>query len=804
MSVSTRRGSRSVCTAVAGWAFLLAAAFARPAPAQAPPAPPASVPAGGEKILRVEIRGLRHQPEARVKALLESREGRTYDKQVVSEDLHRLIERGFFSHIEQKVEPIPGGVALVFTVVENDRVAAVELAGVKRQDAKVLRDALRIKTGEFYDPFKVRRDLDALRETYKEKGFPFVDVAAAPPEPGPDGVTVRYLVVEGPEVSVTGVRFTGTFTADTGILEDKLRMKPPAWIWRIFTSTAFVEREAKDDVERLKAHFRLEGWLDAEVTLEDLEYAPDKSGVTVVFHVEEGPAYRVRKLDVRGNALFTPAEILGVVSLEPGGPFTERELNASRQRIVDKYHERAYILVEVDPQRAYAKEAAEVDLLFDIREQGRIYLDRLVIQGNTKTRDDVIRRTLGVAPGEEYNKVALEKGIRRLRDLQYFDRVNFREEAGSAPDRRNLVVEVSEVPTGQVRFAAGYSSSYGVVGHIGLNQRNFDLARSPDNFDEVLSGEAFAGGGQNFSVDFMPGTQRSSISVGFYEPYVFGEPYGFSARGYDTVARRSYGYTENRLGGRFGVDRRFFDSNVKVGVSLRIENIKIFDLDSNVPDDVRAVEGLNQIRSVIPQASLDFRDSYFKPTEGGSAKMSVELAGSFLGGDFDYSKTRIDADYHIPLYTTPRKFRHVLSFGASFGWMGYMHSEADVPIFERFYAGGGGEINGLRGFGYREAGPHQYGEPTGGRALLLGSAEYHFPIYEDVLRGGLFIDVGDLEHSLRGLDLDRFRVSTGAGIKLTIPQLGGGVPLALYYGIPIRMMEEDDRSSIYFDVGFPF
>jgi outer membrane protein insertion porin family len=435
---------------------------------------------------------------------------------------------------------------------------------------------------------------------------------------------------------------------------------------------------------------------------------------------------------------------------------------------------------------------------------GRIYLDRVVIQGNTKTRDDVIRRTLGVAPGEEYNKLALEKGVRRLRDLQYFDKVNFREEPGSAPDRRNLVVEVSEIPTGQVRFAAGYSSAHGIVGHIGLTQRNFDIARPPDDFGQVMSGEAFAGGGQTFSIDFMPGTERTSLSLGFYEPYVFGEPYGFSARAYRTLARRYYGYSEDRLGGRFGVDRRLLDSHAKIGISLRIENIDIYDLDAVVPDDVRAVEGLNQVRSVIPQAALDYRDSSFRPTEGGSAKLSVELAGSFMGGDFTYSKSRLDLDYHFPLYTTARNFRHVLSFGAAFGWMLYEHSEADTPIFERFYAGGGGENYGLRGFAYREVGPHQYGDPIGGRGLVLGSAEYHFPIYEDVLRGGIFVDVGDLETSVSGISLDRFRISTGAGIKLTIPQLGGGMPLSLYYGIPIRMMDEDDRNSVYFDVGFPF
>ena len=786
---------------VAGLLLALAAGGAAAPPVRAQAAPPA----GGERILRVEIRGLRLQPEARVKALLESREGRTFDKQVLSEDVHRLIQRGLFSHIEHKVETLPGGgVALVFTVVENDRVAEVRLAGVKTQDVRVLQDALRIKAGDYYDPAKAKRDVETLREIYREKGHHFVDVAVLPPEAAPDGVAVRYAVAEGPRVVVADVRFAGVREADAGVLWDQVRMRPPGWPWGWFSSTDFIEREARLDVERLKAWYRLEGWLDAEVTLADLVFSADKSEVTPVFRVAEGPSYRVRTLAARGNVLFTSGELLEAVTLQPGGPFTERELSASVKALLDKYRERAYILAEVDVQRVYAKDAPEVDLVFDIKEFGKVYLDRLVIQGNTKTRDDVIRRALAIGPGEEYNKVALERGIRRLRDLQYFERVTYREDPGSAPDRRTLVLDVVEIPTGSIRFAAGYSSSAGIVGHIGFTQRNFDIANPPSSFSEILSGEAFSGGGQTLSIDFMPGTERGSAVLSFYEPYTFGEPYGFSTRFYRTLVHRSFGYLEDRLGAKIGLDRRFYDGRLKIGLGTRIENIDITDVESDAPADVFAVEGLNQIRSVIPHLLLDFRDSALRPTEGGSASLTVEFAGLVLGGDFDFSKTRLEMDYHIPVYETARKFRHVLSAGVTLGWIGYQDDpHEDVPIFERFYAGGGGTY-GLRGFDYREVGPKENGEPIGGRGLVLGSLEYGFPLVEELVRGAVFVDAGDLESSLKEITFDHFRVSTGAGIRLTIPQFGGGIPLSIYYCIPVRKLAGDDRQSVYFDMGFPF
>jgi outer membrane protein insertion porin family len=811
------RVRRRAAAAVSVLIALGAPAVTAQAPPSPPPpglveaSPPPPVPPAAEKILRVEIRGLRHQTEARVKALLESREGRLYDREVLSEDVHRLVRKGWFAHVEHKVDPLPGGVALVFTVVENDRVAVTELSGVRALDANALRGALRIKAGEYYDPFKVKLDLDALREAYQEKGYHFVSVTAPPPAAGPDGLTVPYVVVEGPRVAADAVRFTGVREADEGVLLDQIRMRPPRWPMSWVSSEPFIEREARLDVERLKAYYRLEGWLDVDVTLVGLEFSPDKSAVTIVYHVVEGAAYRVKKLGVQGNALFTADELLQAIAeepkdtipLRPGGPFSERALNEATQIVLNKYRERAYILAQVDVQRVYAREKPEVDLVFAIREQGQIYLDGIEIRGNTKTRDDVIRRALRVAPGEEYNKVALDRGIRRLKDLGYFERITYREEPASAPDRRTLVVEVVEAPTGSIRLAGGYSSSAGIVGLIRLTQNNFDLGNPPASLLDFWTGEAFAGGGQTFQLDFMPGTERTSAVASFYEPYVFGEPIGFSARAYRTRIHRTFGYLEDRLGGQFGLNRRFLDEHVKLGLGMRVENIDIRDIDADAPPDVFEVAGLNQIRSAIPSLQVDWRDSVIRPTEGGSASLTVELAGGFLGGDFSYSKWRLEADYHIPLFTTQRKFRHVLSFGATVGWIGLKDPTENAPIFERFFLGGGG-VFGLRGFAYKEAGPKYGDDPVGGRGRGRGHIAYGFPLYEDIIRGATFLDMGDLEPSFRELTVDRMRYSTGVGIRFTIPQLGVQVPLNLYYCIPLRKMPGDERNSIYFDMGFPF
>lgn len=761
----------------------------------------------GKTILKLDILGLRFHREPAVKAKIESREGRRYDPAVVSADIHRLYETGFFAQIEQKAQPHLGGVALVFTVVENERVAEVELVGVKRQDAKVLHDALRLKSGEHYNAFSIKQDLEFLRKSYQQKGHHFVQVSASPPLPGPDGVTVRYTVVEGPEVTVRGVRFTGPVTVDPDVLMDQMRgTSPPGWFGAIFTSTAFVERLLREDLEHLKFYFRWEGWLDAEVTLEDLVFTPDKSQVTIVIHIDEHRPYRVRNLSVEGNGIFTSEEILQAMSLRPGGAFSEKELRASEDKILDKYRERAYILAEVHDDRVCADRSPEVDLYFQIREHGKVYLERLVIQGNDKTRDDVIRRALNVAPGEEYNKVALERGIRRLRDLGYFEpqHVTYREEPGSAPDTRVVILDVKEAPTGSIRFAGGFSTNFGVLGLINLTQRNFDLAKPPSSLGDLFTGSAFAGGGQQFEAEVMPGTRRSGFSVSFREPYVFGEPIGFSITGSRQVIQRIFGYLEDRRGVTLGFDRRFLDEHLKVGVRGRIENIKISQLASDATPDARAVEGLNILRSVTPNVTIDTRDSFLQPTEGGSATLATEFSGHGLGGDWNYTKTRLDLDYHIPVFETPRKFRHVLSVGGSVGWAIPNGTGIDMPLFERFFAGGGGGNYGLRGFNLRRVGPSVDGDPIGGDGIVLAQAEYSVPVYEDFLRLAAFVDTGDLEPTLHEVSLDQFRVATGFGIRFVIPQLGGRVPFAFYYGFPIRRLPGDERRSLFFDIGFPF
>lgn len=769
------------------------------ASAQEPPQP-------GQTIRRLEILGLRYHREAEIKARIESREGRRYDPQVVSEDIHRLYRTGFFAHIQQKAEAADGAVALTFVVVENERIADVEVVGVKRGDLKVIRDGLRLKPGEYYDAYKVKRDIEAIRDHYLGKGYHFVDASASPPQPGPDGVGVRYTVVEGPEVIVRDIRFTGRMSVDSGVLLEQMRgTSPPGWFAGIFTSTPFVERLLRLDLEQLKFYYRWEGWLNADVALEDLEFTPDKSRVTLVVHIDERQPFRVRTMTVEGNKVFSTEEILQAMTLRPGGPFSERELRASEDKILEKYHERAYILAQVRDDRVIASEAPELDLHFEIQEHGKVYLDRLIVQGNDKTRDDVIRRVLGVAPGEEYNKVALERGIRRLRDLGYFDpHITYREEPGSAPDTRNVIVEVKEAPTGSIRFAGGFSTNFGVLGLISLTQRNFDIGNPPSSLGDLFTGGAFAGGGQHFEAELMPGTRRSGFAITFGEPYVFGEPIGFSVSGYRQVVQRIFGYLEDRRGATFSLDHRFQEEHFKIGVRTRIENIKISQLDADASPDARAVEGLNILRSITPNAAVDTRDSRLQPTEGASASLATEIAGHGLGGDWNYTKTRFEADYHIPVFETARKLRHVLSLGGTVGWAIPSGAGLDIPLFERFFAGGGGALYGLRGFNFRSVGPSFNGDPVGGDALVLAQIEYSLPIYEDYIRFAAFVDMGDLESALHEIDLDRFRVSTGLGIRLIIPQLGGRVPFAFYYGFPIRSLPGDERRSLFFDIGFPF
>lgn len=344
---------------------------------------------------------------------------------------------------------------------------------------------------------------------------------------------------------------------------------------------------------------------------------------------------------------------------------------------------------------------------------------------------------------------------------------------------------VNEARTGRLMFGVGVNSDAGVIGSIVLDERNFDLFKPPTSWADVVEGTAFRGDGQTFRLEAVPGNIVSRYMVSWSNPYVFDSDYSLTLSGF-YFTRFYEDWDENRGGGRIGVGRQFTDE-ISVNTTLRFENVDLSNPSRPTPLVLARAVGSSQLMTGRFSAVHDTRDSTFLPSEGHMIQASWEQAF----GDFDFPRAELEARQYFTLYKrADGEGRHTLSIGGQLAWSG-----DDTPIFERLYAGG---FQTFRGFEFRGVTPRELGVRTGGEWMALGSAEYRIPITaDDNIAAVLFTDFGTVENDVA---FDNFRLTVGAGLRLTVPAMGP-VPLAFDFGIPVIKENFDDTQVFSFYIG---
>lgn len=773
------------------------------APTLSAQAPPPAAPETQNVVKKIQIVGLETGDPIVVTARLQTKEGQPFNTDTFQADVRRLYATGLFSNIEWEPPTETNGFTLTLRLTETQRVGAIEYVNLKNIRAKKLDEKLRLKVGEPVSDYLMKLDADMIVDEFKEEGFAF---AAVTPEivRGDRGATVRFVIREGPKVKIREVSFTGNTSYSEGDLEDVCqKIQEPS----LFASHVYKETDVADDLERLKMYYRAHGWLDTRTVVESVTFTPDKEKVDVVFHIDEGQRYIVRAITISGNTIFTAEDIQKDFRTKVGQSYDGAYLDNDMEVIRSMYGEKAYVETQVDLKTQFTQTPGEIALEFALNEGHAISVEKISIVGNTKTQDKVIRRELKVYPGEELNSKKLRESFDRLQALGYFSNVTVRTENGTEPDTRNLTLEVDEATTGALRFGGGVSSNSGVIGILELSQRNFDIGDPPKSFSDFVEGTAFAGAGQSLRISFEPGTERTRFGIDFREPYLFGYPLGFNVSGFGYDRNRFF-YREKRLGGGFGFDYRFEETPWVIGTDFRFERLDIRNVDNDAPRGVQEVRGSSGLHTISPWVSYDKRDSIVFPSSGHMIRLSFENAGSWSGGDYDFNKAVLGVDKYFTTYTTSTKGKHVLWGNVRGGWADAYADDNDLPIFERFYAGGSGTV---RGFQFRTISPKERKEPIGGDALVVANFEYSFPIYRpeergkftDVLRGAVFVDTGAVAADWGALEGDDFRVSTGLGIRFSLPFLGN-VPVSLDFGFPLKQRPGDDEQFFHINLGQQF
>ena len=349
----------------------------------------------------------------------------------------------------------------------------------------------------------------------------------------------------------------------------------------------------------------------------------------------------------------------------------------------------------------------------------------------------------------------------------------------------DVIYQLTEARTGRLMFGVGVNSSAGVVGSIVLSEQNFDLFRYPRSFQDILDGTAFRGGGQQFRLEAIPGNQVSRYLVNWTDPYFLDTNWSLGTSGF-YYQRYFQDWNEQREGGRLSVGRQL-NPFWSLSSALRLENVNLSNPTVPTPQILKDSLGDSLLSTVRLSVVNDTRDSGFLPGEGHRVSSAYEQAfGQFQFPRFDFAGSQ-----YFTLYRRPDGGgRHILSVSGQAGLTG-----KDTPIFERYFAGG---FQTFRGFAYRGLGPSQLGVRVGGRFLATGSVQYMFPmLVNETVQGVVFSDFGTVQNDIA---FDQFRMSVGAGLRVSVPALGP-VPLAFDWAYPILLQDTDKRRIFSFYVG---
>ena len=744
-----------------------------------------------KEILDIRVEGNYAISTATILNQLKMRPGEKFVESSLNREIKRLYATGYFADVFVEIEDKPDGVVVVFTVVEKPVVEKVEFRGNAQIKSRRLLKKVSLQEGTLLDFSIISQDMSAIRNHYIEEGYSNVTVDyKVETDPATGKAIIIYVIDEGTPLRIKSITFEGNEHFPAKELEQYMSTKTAWWFIR---KGAFDDDKFQSDLSRIRTMYRGKGFLDARLTNE-INYTDDGQFMLVTILVDEGERYLAGEVTIEGELAFPEEDIRNRIHVKTGDPFDYTMIKEDTENIRTFYYDKGYMNAEVDLKHRYNSTDDRMDMVYAITAHEEVYVGMINVLGNTKTRDKVIRRELRVYPGEKYDGERLKKSKERIYNLGFFEDVYFETIPTADPNVKNLNVTVKETKTGEISFGGGYSSVDAFIGFAQVRQRNFDLLNFP----------TFTGGGQNLTIRGEIGNARTNYFLSWTDPWIFDFPYLF---GFDIYRQEhkqfgdsGYGYDETRTGGSLRLGKEITD-DLSVGLVYNLEEVQISNLQENASEALTRELGTNWISRITLNTEYDRRDNKYSPTKGFVVGGSIENAGGFIGGTKDFVKAFGYGSYYYSIIESV-----VLELKLQGGAVQNYGKSEDVPIYERFFAGGGSTI---RGYKERGVGPRDVGSNTalGGEAMLIGNVEVTFPIWKKLIKGAVFFDAGnvweeaDLKVLTTAKDDSGIKAGTGIGVRVKTP-IG---PVKLDYGFPLNKNYDDKREGqFYFSVTHGF
>jgi len=736
----------------------------------------------GKQVVSIDVVGNQRVDTTTILSKLLTRVGKPYSGYLLRNDIATLFKLGQFDDIQVESADVAEGLALTIRVVEKPTVVAVSHEGNDKIRDDLIDPEVHVKVGDVYDARRVEQDSKRILELYKKDGYVFAQVTPKVERPQGGGVEINYAIDEGAKVVVREIAFSG----NTHFKEREIRKVMGTKKRNIFswiTGSGVYNREvANVDVDRIRALYHNEGYIEAKVGGPEVELSEDRKEARLIFSIVEGAQFTVRSVTLRGNEHLTTEQLMEGLASRPGELYSRENVRKDIARLSERFGNEGYFFVDIVPRTQPVAGANEVELVFDIDEGEKAYIGHIQISGNDRTRDKVIRRELRFDEGDLYNGSKMKRSFERINNLGYFENVEL------VPNRRvgssvlDMEIRVKERPTGSLTMGAGWGSADGFVGTFSISEANL------------------FGTGRKLNLSLELGEQRSRINLRYLEPYLFG---------YDMTGRVDIFNTTEQFddfdrkskGGALTVSKAFGEYYTGQA-GYRLESLEI---DDKNPNDGQDLNTDTVSSSIILGWTRNTVDSIFDPTRGSRLELSSEYAGGPLGGDNDFLKVSAEGNWFHPLL-----WKSV--FGAHFR-TGYLAdfedddaAKEDIYRLEGFYLGG---INSLRGYAPRSVGPKSgdftgqegAGIDLGGNFMVLTNLEVTFPLVQEAgLKGVVFMDMGDTWSRLEPVKFRDMKLTSGVGLRWLSP-LG---PLRLEWGYKLTDSDDvsdTDKSRFEFSIG---
>ncbi len=723
-----------------------------------------------ERITEIVAEGNQRIEKETILSYLRLDEGDVLSDTTMNRALKNLFNTGMFADVNLEKD----GTVLKVKVTENPIVNQLFFDGNKRLQDEQLIDEVQLKPRVIYTKAKAQKDVERLVNLYQRSGRFGVTIEPKIIEREQNRVDVIYEIDEGPTTYVRKIILVGNKAFSDSTLQENIMTKEDRWYRFLSTTNTYDPDRMAYDKELLRRFYLSKGYLDFQVYSAIAELTPDKEAFFITFTLEEGKRYKIGDVSVK-----TTLEGLDTQELQKNFPFEEGDwYNADKvetviQNITDAVGNFGHAFVDVNPETNVREGTNIVDLVFDIKEGSRVFINQINISGNVRTRDEVIRREFRVVEGDAFNSAKLRRSKQRIENLNFFSRVDLETKpVDGLPDKTDVDVHVEEKSTGSLTLGVGWSTYDGALIQTGISERNF------------------LGRGQYLGFNVALAQKKTEYDISFTEPYFLGRDLSAGVDLFNMTHdfQDTSSYDQSNLGGalRFAWS---YNEELRQSVKYTLREDEISKVDPSASIYVKEQEGKSLLSMVSQSVSYDRRNSTIRPTEGYVLTLSNDLAG--LGGDDKFLRTDIYAAKYFPLAE-----EWTLGFKGHAGYI--IGFGQDVRINQRYFLGG----NDLRGFEQggasgRDRASH---DALGGDWLLTGSAEIVFPLglpNELGIRGRLFTDVGASgeppDTGKYAIDYSsKPRASVGFGLSWDSPM--GLINIDIAYAV---LKEKYDRTEVF-------